>query len=112
MYHGLAMKVIHLDEVDWANVASLADIGIYPEAYKLQFHDYTGYTYNGEYTQEAFSALHSLDFVYPETVYTSSCIYYKHAKSDENELGRASISYTISDWNPDWDNLLEERRRR
>ena len=107
LYHGLAMKVIHLDEIDWANVASLADIGIYPEAYKLQFHDYTGYTYNGEYTQDAFSAIHSLDFVYPETVYTSSCIYYKHAKSDENELGRVSISYTISDWNPDWDIFLE-----
>ena len=107
LYHGLAMKVIHLDEVDWSNVSTLADIGIYPEAYKLQYHDYCGYTYTGEYTKEAFSAIHSLDFVYPETVYTSSCIYYKNCKLDENELGRVSISYTISDWNPDWDTFLE-----
>ena len=107
LYHGLAMKVIHLDEVDWSNVSTLADIGIYPEAYKLQYHDYCGYTYTGEYTQEAFSAIHSLDFVYPETVYTSSCIYYKHAKTEDNELGRVSISFTLSDWNPDWDIFLE-----
>ena len=107
LYHGLAMKVIHLDEVDWSNVSTLADIGIYPEAYRLQYHGYSGYTYDGEYTQEAFSAIHSLDFVYPETVYTSSCIYYKNCKLDENELGRVSISYTISDWNPDWDTFLE-----
>ena len=107
LYHGIAVKVIHLDEVDWTTVSTLADIGIYPEAYKLQYHDYTGYTYDGEYTQEAFSALHSLDFVYPETVYTSSCIYYKHAQTEENELGRVSISFTLSDWNPDWDIFLE-----
>ena len=107
LYHGLAMKVIHLDEVNWSNVASLADIGIYPEAYKLQYHDYTGYTYDGEYTKEAFSALHSLDFVYPETIYTTSCIYYRNCKKDENELGRNTITYTISDWNPDWDTFIE-----
>ena len=107
LYHGLAMKVIHLDEVDWSSVASLADIGIYPEAYKLQYHDYTGYTYDGEYTKEAFSALHSLDFVYPETIYTTSCIYYRNCKKEENELGRNTITYTISDWNPDWDTFIE-----
>lgn len=107
LYHGIAMNVIHLDEVDWTNVTSLADIGIYPEAYRLQYHEYSGYTYDGEYTQEAFSAIHSLDFVYPETVYTSSCIYYKNCKLDENELARTSITYTISDWNPDWDIFLE-----
>jgi hypothetical protein len=107
LYHGLAIKVIHLDEVDWANVASLADIGIYPEAYRLQYHEYTNYTYDGEYTQDAFSAIHSLDFVYPETVYTSSCIYYKDYKKDENELARTTITYSISDWNPDWDIFIE-----
>ena len=101
------MKVIHLDEVDWSNVSTLADIGIYPEAYRLQYHEYSGYIYDGEYTQAAFSAIHSLDFVYPETVYTSSCVYYKNCKLDENELSRVSISYTISDWNPDWDTFLE-----
>ena len=101
------MKVIHLDNVDWTKASTLADVGIYPEAYKLQYHDYCGYTYTGEYTQEAFSAIHSLDFVYPETVYTSSCIYYKRAQVEENELGRVSISFTLSDWNPDWDIFLE-----
>ena len=107
LYHGLAMKVIHLDEVDWANVASLADIGIYPDAYRLQYHEYTNYTYDGEYTQDAFSAIHSLDFVYPETIYTTSCIYYKDCKKDENELARTTITYSISDWNPDWDVFIE-----
>ena len=76
---------------------------IFPEAHKLKYHDYCGYKYEGEFTQEAFSAIHSLEFVYPETVYAYNCIYYKDTVSENTELARESFSCSISDWNPDWD---------
>ena len=85
LYNGLGTTVIHLDEVDWTNVDSLDDIGIYPQAYKLRYHDYSNYTYSGEYTQAAFSAIHSIDFVYPETIYAYNCIYYKDGKVDVHQ---------------------------
>ena len=55
------------------------------------------------------SAIHELEFVYPETVYNYNCIYYSDNVFDgddtkpTNELGRASFSCSIGDWNPDWD---------
>ena len=44
LYNGLAAQVIHLDEITWANVSSLADMGINPQAYKLKYHDNCPYT--------------------------------------------------------------------
>lgn len=80
LYNGLAIQVVHLDELDWNNIDSLDDMGIYPEKYKLKYHDYCGYRYNGEYTQAAFSDIHELEFMYPETIYAYNCIFYKDAK--------------------------------
>ena len=107
LYNGLKINVIDLDTIDFSTVTSLEDMGIYPEKYRLRFHDYSGYAYDGEYTKEAFSNIHSIDFVYPETIYNYTCIYYKDNKADENELGRAGFSCSISDWNPDWDVFIE-----
>lgn len=106
LYNALAINVLHLDEIDWTAATSLASIGIYPEAYKLKYHDETGYIYEGEYTQEAFSNLHSLEFVYPETVYAYNCIYYADSRTAEQEVGRVSFSCSMSDWNPDWDTFI------
>ena len=103
LYNALATEVIHLDQIDWSNVSSIFDMKIFPEAHKLKYHDYCGYKYEGEFTQEAFSAIHSLEFVYPETVYAYNCIYYKDTVSENTELARESFSCSISDWNPDWD---------
>ena len=107
LYNGISIEVIDLTQVDWANASSLSDVGVFPEKYLLRFHQPSGYTYDGAYTQEAFSQLHSLDFVYPETIYNYSCLYYKDNKKESNLLGRASFSCSISDWNPDWDIFIE-----
>lgn len=107
LYNALGLTAIDLNSVDFSTSTSLADVGIYPEAKRLRFHDFTNYEYTGEYTYEAFSAIHELDFVYPETVYNYTCIYYKDNKNDSNELGRAGFSCSISDWNPDWDIFIE-----
>jgi len=107
LYNALDIAVIDLNKVDWSNAASLADVGIYPNNRRLQFHDRCNYTYSGNYTQEAFSDIHELDFVYPETIYHYVCVYYKNHRTTENELGRSAFSCVISDWNPDWDHFIE-----
>ena len=81
LYNALNLKVIHLDEIDFSQVTNTEDIGIYPNLYNLYFHNLISYDYQGEYTYEAFSNIHEIDFVYPETIYNYSCIYYKdHAQ--------------------------------
>ena len=77
LYNALDIDVIHLDEIDFSTITSLDDIGIYPNKRALYFHDRETYAYDGEYTYDAFSNLHELEFVYPETIYNYSCIYYK-----------------------------------
>lgn len=182
LYNALGIDVIHLDEIDFSNVSTLYDMGILPNKRALYFHDRSAYAYEGEYTYEAFSNIHELEFMYPETIYNYTCIYYKDnidgyfnglaittgtaylrkepsksagyetynnaganlvltgtpvintegtwyyaqnsygksgyvlstqiriirepqdpTVSGSNELGRASFSCSIGDWNPDWD---------
>ena len=110
LYNALHLTTIDLSQIDFSSLGdnpTLSDIGIEPEAWLLRFHDRCNYKYEGEYTLEAFQAIHDLNFVYPETVYNYNCIYYKDNKSDSNELGRASFSCSIGDWNPDWDKFIE-----
>ena len=92
LYNALDIDVIHLDELDFSTITSLDGVGIYPQKRLLYFHDREDYVYNGEYTYEAFSALHELEFIYPETVYSYNCIYYKDNRSDEYIKG---IGYGI-----------------
>lgn len=77
LYNALDIDVIHLDELDFSTITSLDGVGIYPQKRLLYFHDREDYVYDGEYTYDAFSALHELEFVYPETIYSYNCIYYK-----------------------------------
>lgn len=107
LYNGLAINVIDLDEVDFSKVSSIADVGIDIQKYRMRFHDYSNYAYTGAYTYEAFSQLHNIDIVYPETIYNYTCIYYKDNKADMNRLGASAFSCSISDWNPDWDKFIE-----
>lgn len=107
LYNALAMSVINLDNVVWENVNSIQDIGIEPDAKLLRYHQPSGYTYAGSLTKSAISDVHEIEFVYPETIYSYNCIYYKDYKATENELGRAAFTCTISDWNPDWDHFIE-----
>ena len=79
LYNSLDVKVVDLSTIDFSTIGSLADMGIYPDAKTLFFHDRSGYTYDGEYTYDTFSALHEIDFIYPETIYNYTCIYYKDA---------------------------------
>lgn len=106
LYNALGIDVIHLDELDFTNVSSLSDMGIDIDKKLLRFHNHSSYQYSGEYTYSAFSDLHSIEIVYPETIYNYTCVYYKDNKADINELGRASFSCSISDWNPDWDTFI------
>ena len=104
LYNALGIDVIHLDEIDFSTVSSIDMVGIYPNKYLMLFHDRENYVYEGDYTYEAFSALHELEFVYPETIYNYSCIYYKDSLyAPSCEVGRASFTCSIGDWNPDWD---------
>ena len=85
LYNALDVSVIHLDEIDFSAITSLNDMEIYPNKRSLFFHDKEDYQYNGEYTYEAFSNLHEIEFVYPETVYNYSCIYYKDSIFEGSE---------------------------
>lgn len=108
LYNGLGIQVIDLSTIDWTSVSSLSDLGIYPQLRRLHYHDMSTYSYTGEYTLAAFQDLHELEIVYPETIYNINCIYYKDKLDiDANELGRKAISFSISDWNPDWDTFIE-----
>lgn len=91
LYNGLDIEVIHLDELNFSTVGSLNDIGIYPNKRALYFHDKLNYTYDGEYTYEAFSNLHELEFIYPETIYNYRCLYYKDNIMDEIKAGETAI---------------------
>lgn len=93
LYNSLDVKVINLTKIDFSTVSSLNDMGIYPDAKMLYFHDRSGYTYNGEYTYNAFSQLHEIDFIYPETIYNYTCIYYKDAINPWT-YGRAKVIKT------------------
>ena len=82
LYNALDVEVIHLDQIDFENVKVLSDLGIYPNKRILFFHERLDSDYEGELTYEALSNLHEMVFVYPETIYSYNCIYYKdHAQS-------------------------------
>lgn len=102
---GLGSEVIHLNNIDWSSVKNITDLGVKPEAYRLRFHDRSNYSYNGDYTLDAFSRLQSIDFVYPETVYTYNCQY--RTIPNGNILGNVAFSCAIGDWNIDWDKFIE-----
>lgn len=106
LYNALALKVIKLNEVDWSNVSSLSSLGIDVQKYKLRFHENSSYTYDGEYTQAAFSDLHSIDIVYPETIYPYVVKYYQNQITEDNVIGRGGFTCSLSDWNPDWDTFI------
>jgi hypothetical protein len=111
LYNALGIKVINLDTIDWNNASTIFDMGISPDQYLLKYHESSNYSYDGEFTKDAFSEIHELNFVYPETIYAYNCIYYKDAKLPSLELGRTSFSCSMSDWNPDWDTFIETSYR-
>ena len=94
LYNALDIQVIHLNEIDFSTVVSLYDMGILPNKRALYFHDREDYAYDGEYTYEAFSALHELEFMYPETIYNYTCIYYKDNLDTDGSTGLGVISTT------------------
>ena len=101
LYNALDIQVIHLNEIDFSTVTTLYDMSILPNKRALYFHDRSNYTYEGEYTYEAFSNIHELEFVYPETIYNYTCVYYKDHigewwKGEVLETG--SATGTTSDW--------------
>lgn len=190
LYNGLGIQVIDLSAIDFSSITSLEEMGIYPQAKKLHYHEFADDSYDEEFTLEAFQNLHELEFVYPETIYNLNCIYYKDTLLEPNqgvatsqkiegssfnalpiysepdtsssrvvnltfgapvfltgdliiaedgaewypvetrggyvgfaevsrlinivppvkegtEIGRAGFSYSLSDWNPDWDTFIE-----
>ena len=111
LYNGLGIQVIDLSAVDFSSVSEFEDMGIYPQAKKLHYHEFADEGYEGEFTLEAFQNLHELEFVYPETIYNINCIYYKDGLTDDHELGRAGLSFSLSDWNPDWDTFIDTSYR-
>ena len=91
LYNGLSIEVIHLDELDFTTITDLTGVGIYPNSKALYFHDKLNYQYDGEYTYDAFSNLHELEFIYPETIYNYNCLYYKDSVADDIKAGEVAI---------------------
>ena len=106
LYNAIAGGAIDLSKVDFSKLTNFTEL-VNPQAYAMRFHDDCPFVYNGELTQEALSELHSIDLVYPETVYPYVIKYYKNTLTDENIVGREAFSCSLSDWNPDWDIFLE-----
>lgn len=105
LYNALGIDVIDLNQIDFTNVVTLYDLGILPNKKSLYFHDRVDFTWDKDFTYEAFSNQHELEFVYLETIYNYTCKYYKD-NIDGEELGRAAFSCSIGDWNPDWDTFI------
>ena len=106
LYNAIAGGAIDLSKVDFTKITQFSDL-VDPQAYAMRFHDDCPFVYDGALTQEALSELHSVDFVYPETVYPYVVKYYKNTLDDSNVLGREAFSCSLSDWNPDWDIFIE-----
>ena len=87
LYNGLGIEVIHLNQLDFTTITDLNGVGIYPNSKALYFHDKLNYQYDGEYTYEAFSNLHEIEFIYPETIYNYRCLYYKDSVADNIKAG-------------------------
>ena len=93
LYNALGIDVIHLDEIDFTNVTTLSDVGIFPNKRALYFHDKITYTWDKDFTYEEFSNLHELEFVYPETIYNYTCRYFKDNLDEyANNTGLAYFS--------------------
>ena len=107
LFNGLKIEVIDLGDINFNSVSAWTDI-VDKDKYMLRFHNAGSADYNGAATYNALSLKHTIEIVYPETIYNYSCIYYKDNKSidDSNRLGAAAFSCTISDWNPDWDTFI------
>ena len=91
LFNALGTQVIHLDEIsDWSGISSFNGIGVSVNAYRLKYHDNAEYNYQGGFNYTDLSALHSLDIVYPETIYEYNVYYYKDTLTpqiiDEGEL--------------------------
>lgn len=106
LYNAIAGGVIDLSQVDFSTITNFSDL-IDTQKYMLRFHDSCPFVYNGELSQAALSELHSVDFIYPETIYPYVIKYYKNTIDETNVLGREAFSCSLSDWNPDWDIFLE-----
>ena len=91
LFNALGTQVVHLDEIsDWSGISSFNGIGVSVNAYRLKYHDNAEYDYQGGFNYTDLSALHSLDIVYPETIYGYHVYYYKDTLTpqmiDEGEL--------------------------
>ena len=107
LYNALDIQVIELNTLDFNNIESLEDMGIDVQKYRLRYHNSSSFTWDRTYAYSTFSAWHTIKIVYPETIYHYTCIYYKYNVNDINRLGSAAFSCCISDWNPDWDTMIE-----
>ena len=84
LFNALATQVVHLDEIsDWSGISSFNGIGVSVNAYRLKYHDDAEYNYQGGFNYAELSALHSLDIVYPETIYQYNVHYFKDTLSDQ-----------------------------
>ena len=92
LYNALGIDVIHLDEVDFSAAKTLYDVGIIPNKRALYFHDRVTYSWDKDYTYDAFAEQHELEFMYPETIYNYTCRYFKDNLDEYSEnVGLANV---------------------
>lgn len=107
-FEGLKIEVINLNDLTFTSGATLLDLDIDIQKWRLYFHN-AGYISGGNPTVSywGLSSRHIMEVVYPETIYTYSCIYYD-TKVDEHFIcGTAGFSCSLTDWNPDWDTFID-----
>lgn len=105
LYNGLDIKVIDLKTLDFDVVNSWEDMNIYPQLKKLYYH-LDAEVPEVEFSYDALSELHHVDFVYMPETYTVNC-YYRTLDSDGQVLlGSEVVSYSVDDWSPDWDTYI------
>ena len=78
LYNALHQDVVHLDKVDWQTtpLVTLADLDIDVNKYKLKYHENSSFD-DAARGRAQWSDLHSIDIVYPETIYAYNVYYYK-----------------------------------
>ena len=127
LYNALKIEVHNVVDLIDSSTNEWADIGIDVHKWPLFYHTapivYVGGTVNdkwslhaeannteysgGNFTEANLQDIHDIQIVYPERIYNYTCIYYKDNKAVANELGRATFSCSVSDWNPDWETFIE-----
>lgn len=110
---GLAIDNIDLNTVDWEKTyLDFAEMGIDIQYWKLAYHSDAVNTYEGAYTFEGLKQALGAKFVYPEFIYNYNCLFFKDTLKDTSvPIATKPFSFTIGDFDLDWNNFISTNER-